>query len=59
MGSSKILKIPAIFSQSANLKKIITNLISSKKQEFSNFWKIPFTVRIGSLYYIYIGYLIN
>ena len=51
MGSSKSLKIPAILSQSANLKKIITNLISSKRREFSNFWKIPFIVRIGSLYH--------
>ena len=42
MGSSKSLKIPAFISQSANWKKIITNLISSKRREFSNFWKIPF-----------------
>ena len=32
------------------LHTIITNLISSKRREFLNFWKTPFLVRIGSLY---------
>ena len=36
MGSSKSLKIPAFLSQSANWKKIITNLISPKRWELSN-----------------------
>ena len=52
MGSSKSWKITALLSKSANWEKIITNLISSKRQEFSNFWKSPFLVKIGSLYYI-------
>jgi hypothetical protein len=50
MGSSKHLKISAFLSQSANWKKIIKNLISSKGKEISNFWMIPFIVSIGSLY---------
>ena len=37
MGSSKSLKFPVC-------------LIGLKRRKFSNFWKIPFIVRIGSLY---------
>ena len=40
---------------------MITNLSSSKRREFSNFWRIPFLVRIGSLYILTIitEYILN
>ena len=50
MGSSKSLKTPAFLKKSDLLLFFSSLLIGLKWREFSNFWMIPFTVRIGSLY---------
>ena len=50
MGSSKSLKFPAFLKKSDLLLFFSSLLIGLKRREFSNFWKIPFLVRIVSLY---------
>ena len=50
MGSSKSLKTPAFLKKSDLLLFFSSMMIGLKRWEFSNFWKILFTVRIGSLY---------
>ena len=50
MATSKSLKIPAFFKKLDLLLFFSSLLIGLKGREFSNFWKSPFLVRIGSLY---------